>query len=91
MEEKLLELIKSCKQYIDDDTLNEVMHFYKYGEYEMSLEGLIIEMIKIKKYPRNMSGDIIKNLVLYYHLDKESVFDYNFWERFSKWILEVQE
>lgn len=55
----------------------------------MSLEGLIIEKIKIKKYPRNISGDKIKNLVLYYHLDTESVFENNFWKKFSDWILEV--
>ncbi len=89
MSDKLLELITSCRKYIDDDTLNEVMHFYNHGEYEMSLEGLIIEMIKIKKYPRNISGDKIKDLVLYYHLDTESVFENNFWKKFSDWILEV--
>ena len=89
MSDKLLELITSCRKYIDDDTLNEVMHFYNHGEYEMSLEGLIIEMIKIKKYTRNISGEKIIDFVLYYHLDTESVFEYNFWKKFSDWILEV--
>lgn len=87
MENRLLDLIADCKEYLDEETINEVMHFYRHGEYEMSLEGLIIEMIKLKKHPRNISVDVINELVVYYRLDCESVFDYNFWNEFTEWIL----
>ena len=86
MELKLLELIKECEEYLDKESVNEVMHFYRHGEYEMALEGLIIEMIKVQKYPKNRMADSINDLVLYYRLNIESVFDYYFWEKFKKWI-----
>lgn len=86
MEDKLLVLIKDCEVYLDEESIREVMHFFVHGEYEMSLEGLMIEMIKGQKYPSNISINAIKELVIYYRLNIESVFCYNFWEAFSKWI-----
>ena len=41
MELKLLELIRGCEEYLDKEAIDEVMHFYRHGEYEMALEGLI--------------------------------------------------
>lgn len=86
MESKLFELIVDCKEYLDEETINEVMHFYKHDEYEMAIEGLIIEMIKADKYPKNVSVETINELVLYYRLNIESVFDYNFWGNYTEWI-----
>lgn len=86
METKMYELILDCKIYLDEETINEVMHFYMHGEYEMALEGLLIEMIKISKYPENVSREEIVELTVFYRLNIESVFDYNFWERFLEWI-----
>jgi len=88
MELKLLELIKECEKNIDKESVDEVMHFYNHGEYEMALEGLIIEMIKAQKYPKSYTIDILNELVLYYRLNIESVFDYYFWEKYTKWISE---
>ncbi|MCM1158612.1 MAG: hypothetical protein NC347_12445 [Clostridium sp.] len=86
MELKLFELIRECEDYLDKEYFDEVMHFYRHGEYEMALEGLIIEMIKEQKHLKNYMVDTINDLVLYYHLNIESVFDYYFWEKFEKWI-----
>lgn len=88
MELKLLELIKECEEKLDKESVDEVMHFYNHGEYEMALEGLIIEMLKAQKYPKNYTIDILNELVLYYRLNIESVFDYHFWEKYTKWISE---
>ena len=88
MELNLLELIKECEEYIDKESIDEVMHFYRHGEYEMALEGLIIEMIKVQKYPKNYTIESIRELVLYYRLNVESVFDYYFSENFEKWASE---
>ncbi|MBQ5675460.1 MAG: hypothetical protein IIV45_10350 [Lachnospiraceae bacterium] len=89
MEDKLLVLIKDCETFLDEESLKEVMHFYLHGEYEMSLEGLMIEMINGKNYPTNISVDSIKELVVHYRLNTESVFCYNFWEKFSEWIAKM--
>lgn len=89
MDKELLELISNCKEYLDEDANKEVWHFFTHGEYEMSLEGLLIEMINLQKYPRNISIDTINELVRYYHLDDESVFDYEFWQKYIEWISET--
>lgn len=86
MELKLFELIKECEEYLDEESINEVVHFYRYGEYEMALEGLLIEMMKVNKYPKNFTAKLVNELALYYRLNIESVFDYYFWEKFEKWI-----
>lgn len=86
MEYKMFELIQDCQEFLDTETINEVMHYYKHGEYEMALEGLLIEMMKTNSHPKKFWGDEIIDLVLYYRLNLESVFDYNFWENFLKWI-----
>lgn len=85
-EYEIFELITDCKAYLDEEAANEVMHFYKHGEYEMALEGLLIEMMKINEYPENFSRDKIIELAVYYRLNVESVFDHYFWEKFLKWI-----
>lgn len=87
MEKELLELISACKIYLDEKTANEIMHFYMHDEYEMALEGLLIEMIKINKHPEKISRDKIIELVENYQLNIESVFDYNFWGKFLEWVL----
>ena len=48
MEVKLLELIKECEEELDKESLEEVMLFYSHGEYEMALEGLLIEMMQVQ-------------------------------------------
>ena len=52
----------------------------------MSLEGLLLEMIKVQKYPSVISADVIRELVIHYRLNVESVFCYNFSELFVEWI-----
>ena len=51
MEPKLLELIMDCKEYLDEEAVND--------------------------------------LVLYYRLNIECVFDYNFWGNYTEWISKV--
>lgn len=87
MENKLLELITYCKEFLDKESISEVMHFFNHDEYEMALEGLVIEMIKANKYPKNFSIDKITELLIHYHLNIESVFDCNFWKNYTEWIL----
>ena len=91
METELLKLIQDCKQYLDDESINETLHFYEHGEYEMSLEGLLIEMIKAQRYPDMLWLSRIEELIIYYCLRQESVFDYNFADKFDDWYSKWQE
>lgn len=85
METKLLNVINDCKEYLDGEAMDEVMHFYNHGEYEMALEGVLIEMINIKKYPKRYQISDVINLCYYYKIDKESVFDSEIWDKVSSW------
>ena len=34
METKLLNVINDCKEYLDGEAMDEIMHFYNHGEYD---------------------------------------------------------
>ncbi|MBR0079574.1 MAG: hypothetical protein IJP69_04285 [Synergistaceae bacterium] len=85
METELLNIINDCEECFDRETMNEVMHFYNHGEFEMALEGFLIEMINRKKYPPNYPISYIFNLCYYYKIDKESVFDSDIWNKLLIW------
>ncbi len=86
MELRLIELITACQEYLVQEAINEVMHFYEHGEYEMALEGVLIEMIQKKKFPKKITMEAINDLVIFYRLNVESVFDYCFWDKYQKWF-----
>ncbi|MDQ0875314.1 hypothetical protein QFZ77_003973 [Paenibacillus sp. V4I3] len=50
-EKRLSEYISSSEKVIPIEELEEVKHYYKHGEYEMSLEGLVIEFMRINADP----------------------------------------
>lgn len=86
MELKLLELIKSCIGIVDTEAYGEVMHYYKHDEYEMALEGLIIELISTNYSLSETKTKELLNLAHYYKLDTDSVFDADIWNKLLQWI-----
>ena len=85
MEKELIKFINLCTAYLEEDAVKEVMHFYNHGECEMSLEGLTIELINLNVYPREVPIKKLKELLVYYQLDKESIFDIQIWRKFLDW------
>lgn len=85
MEEKLKIIIEKCVAILDAESIKEVWHFYDHGEYEMALEGLLIELTTARKYPSNYDFNQLNELVLYYDLKNEAVFDVNIWEKYICW------
>jgi hypothetical protein len=83
--ERLASYILASEGNIPSDGLEEVRHFYEHGEYEMSFEGLIIEFMSVRKYPENFDFKDWKELAIYYGLDRESVFEWDFWMKFLDW------
>ncbi|MDQ0087462.1 hypothetical protein J2T12_000856 [Paenibacillus anaericanus] len=73
------------KSILLSDDLEWVMHYLEHGEYEMSFEGLVIEFYTTDKYPSHFNYEQWKELAVSFGLDKESVFDENFWEKFNEW------
>ncbi|WP_214824105.1 hypothetical protein [Exiguobacterium algae] len=83
--EKLASFILASEEKIPNDGLEEVRHYYEHGEYEMSFEGLVIELMSVRKYPDNFDFNDWKELAIYYGLDRESVFEGDFWMEFLQW------
>ena len=86
--EKLSRYIEVSKNIISSEAYLEISHFYNHGEYEMAFEGLIIELIQEAKYPQDFESSEWENLGMEFGFDKESVFDYDIWNKFIKWSSE---
>ena len=84
-EQMLYDFILYSEKVLQSDELEEVKHYYQHDEYEMALEGLLIELISAGKYPDNFEFSIWKDLVINYGLNKESVFDEFIWNKFLEW------
>ncbi len=82
---RLENYIALSESLISEDGLQEVKHFFEHDEYEMAFEGLVIELMTINKYPEQYNYEEWKNMALKFGLDKESVFDGEFWNKFEKW------
>lgn len=83
--ERLKRFIKISEEIITIDSLEEVIHYYDHGEYEMAFEGLVIELINANRYPDNFIFYEWMELALEFNLDKESIFDGEFWRKFILW------
>ncbi|MDF2866439.1 MAG: hypothetical protein K0R72_1257 [Clostridia bacterium] len=84
-EEVLWEFISLSEKLLNNNNLVEVKHFYKHDEYEMALEGLLIEIIGSRISSNNFDLKKMKNLVIHYGLNKEFNFDELIWNKFLNW------
>jgi hypothetical protein len=78
-------VIEVLRNILDEDTMNEVMHYFDHGEYEMSYEGLMIDAMEVSL--KNISVDFVemKEIAIELRLDKDTVFDSEFWTKFIEW------
>lgn len=84
-EEMLGEFILLSEKVLRNNELSEVKHYYKHDEYEMAVEGLLIELISAGIYPDNFEFSKWKELLIHYGLNKEFVFDELIWDKFIQW------
>jgi len=70
---------------LDEDTVDAVRHYVIHDEYEMAFEGLFIEIMNLIKVP-GIDFQKSREIALLLKLDKETVFDHNFWGKFDKYI-----
>lgn len=77
--------VELLKDTLDKDTIEAVRHYLIHDECEMAFEGLFIEIMNLTQAPEI---DFIKSreVAKLLKLDKESVFDYNFWENFNEYV-----
>jgi hypothetical protein len=84
-EELLGKLISHSENILQNGELSEVKHYYEHDEYEMALEGLLIELISTGKYPVDFKYSEWEEIVIHYGLNTESVFDGDIWNKFALW------
>ena len=82
---KIKKYIETILKLVYDDLSKEAIHCIKhyllYDEYEMSFEILFIEIMKLKIIPV-MNCEMNIRIGKQLKLDKESIYEENFWERF---------
>lgn len=83
--ERLKEYIISSEEVLDTEAIKELKHYYNQDEYVMAFEGLLIELIQIRKYPNRFIFHVWKALGEVHNLNNESVFDASIWPKFLKW------
>jgi hypothetical protein len=72
---------------LEKDLIAFVKHYLYHAEYEMAFEGLFIAIMNFDTVPIidwRKSAEMAKKL----KLNVESIYDENFWARFSKYIEE---
>lgn len=78
----ILDMVKSK---LDLESFEAVTHYVEHGEFEMAFEGLFIEIMKMKERPI-IDLYKAKNVAELLELDKETVFDSDFWQNFQQYI-----
>ncbi len=82
---ELERLINLARPVLDSETIAGVMHYFGCAEYEMAFEGLVLDLIKAKRTPPVFDFASWRKLAVEFGLDRESVFDGNFWPKFLDW------
>lgn len=84
--EFILNLLEKYKDRLEKDTISTVMHYVNHDEYEMAYEGLLIDLMSIEFNPKDIDILFCVNIGKEMNLDKESVFNYNFWIDFTEYM-----
>src|SRR5690606_38890134 len=77
--------LKTVQQQLDKESIDSVYHYLDHDEFEMAFEGLFLEIMRLERIPEidllksKQVGKLLK-------LNEESVFDYNFWEKFDNYV-----
>ncbi len=82
------ELIDKNNEYLDTESKEAILNYIEHDEYEMAFEGLFIELIKLNLLlssddERDMAFELAQKL----NLDKNSIFEEQFWEMFMNFIV----
>jgi hypothetical protein len=85
VEKRLQDLLIRYSDEIDDESKEAVQHYLDHSEYEMAFEGLFIELMKLKVSLGNEESCGFIELGKKLDLDKESVFDGDFWNNFTEY------
>lgn len=67
---QLKQFIISSKEILSVKDIKEVEHYFNHSEYEMAFEGLLIELTKLGKYPKEFNFSEWRDLENIFNLIK---------------------
>lgn len=85
LEEDVRSMLEACLPMLPDDGAKEVRHYLEHGEPAMAFEGCMIELISGGGLPPGVTFSGLAAIAGRLGLDKESVFDGEFWIKFCRW------
>ena len=83
---KIKAIIELCRDHICKDALSEIIHYIDNSEPEIAFEGLFIELIQLGTLPKNIIKASCVELGRDLNLNRESVLDDDFWNKFIAFL-----
>ncbi len=80
--EKIRVLLNSNQSLLEKNIIQGIIHYLDVDEYEMALELLCLALMNVDNFPLG-ELETMYELAKQLNLDKESVFDDNFWMNFT--------
>lgn len=85
LEEEVRTALEACLPRLSDDAAREVRHYLEDDEPEMAFEGCMLALIGVDRLSAGVGFSTLSGLARRLRLDREPVFDGDFWGRFSRW------
>ncbi|KAA0135870.1 hypothetical protein FYZ48_17220 [Gimesia chilikensis] len=83
---EVVALVTLCRDLFDTETLSGVLHYLNHNEPEMALEGLLIELFRVNRYPEPFDVQRWKRVVQSADFSDGGVFDEAILDHFERWI-----
>jgi hypothetical protein len=80
------EVLRLYSNFLSAETVDAVNHYLEHDEFEMAFEGLFLDLMKIERLPPLLDAKECSDLAKKMKLDKESIFDRAFWEKFLSFM-----
>lgn len=85
-EERVFQLLAIVRNLISTEGLKGIEHYLNHAEIEMAYELLCLEIIRAEIDLSESVKTDLKDLALGLELDKENVYEPNFWEKLNSFI-----
>jgi len=77
------DLLEMARGHLSQSTVEAVEHYLAHAEYEMALEGLLLEIMEVRPKGHPVDWSAYEGIAHRLGLDMDSTFDGAFWDRLS--------
>lgn len=86
-EKAVRRLLDQAKSILLDDDLTEAWRLFDCGEFEMALEGVILELSETRSYPASFEPDEWRSVARSCKLNESGVLKDDIWQIMEKWLV----